>query len=151
MATLTKEDEMLTLEWIRVTDHKFDRDRSYLVRWGELENFHYHNTKVSHLTSMGNWVIQGEVVKTPDYAFPINSVKHRVVTETFSMGDKVHVDDPKTQHWTGTIVAKRNLSRIWIIRDSAGFGTDVNEKYFSKVSLQIPSTSRHLSNIDKEQ
>ena len=125
---------MITLEWTRVADHEFERGRSYLVKWGELNDFWSGNTKSACFNNRGDWVMGGEVVGVPDYAFPINSMKHKSTPKALSIGDKVHINHPKTQHWTGTIVAKRNLSRTWIVKDVVGFGTDVSEKYLTKAA-----------------
>ena len=61
-------------------------------------------------------------------------MKHKSTPETLSIGDKVHINHPKTPHWTGTIVAKRNRPGIWVIRNAAGFGNDVSEEYLTKAT-----------------
>ena len=133
---------MLTLEWMRVEGNKFEQDSSYLVKWGRLDSsFWSHNTKVCYLSVGGDWITKGEAVKKPDYAFPINSIKHKAAPEALSIGDKVHVNDPKTQYWIGTIVAKRNLPGIWVIRNSADFATDVSVVYLTRATLQTPPSS----------
>ena len=86
---------MLTLEWIRVADHEFEKGRSYLVKWGKLHYFLPDDTKVVLFSELGNWILGGEVIKAPDYVFPINLMKHRVAPETFSIGDKVHINSPE--------------------------------------------------------
>ena len=135
---------MITLEWTRVANHSLERGNTYLVKWGRLlSNFESRNTKACYLSEFGNWIVEGEVVSIPHYAFPINLTKHRTTRETFSIGDRVHINDPRTQHWTGTIVAKRNLSRIWVVKDGAGFGTDVNEDYLTKATSRTPPSSAH--------
>ena len=133
---------MLTLEWMRVEGSELERNSSYLVRWGRLiYNFTSHNTKVAYFSGMGYWLVEGKAVKVPDYVIPLNLMKHVAAPEAFSIGDRVHINDPKTQHWTGTVVAKRNLPGIWVIRNSVDFATDVSEGYLTRATLQTPPSS----------
>ena len=123
---------MITLEWVRVADHKLERDCWYLVKWGDLlSSFRADNTKVIHLDEQGNWMVEGSCIFPPDYAFNINYVKHKATPKKFSIGDVVNVNCPNTQLWIGTIVAKRNHSQIWVVRDATGFGMDMNVKYLT--------------------
>ena len=129
---------MFTLEWMPTVNHEFERDRSYLIKWGRLlSNFSSYNTKVAFLESQGNWLVEGECVKPPDYVFPINSTNHKTIPEEFSIGDKVHITDPRVQHWTGTIIAIRNLPGMWIVRNDSGFGVDVEERYLIKATPRV--------------
>ena len=131
--TLTKEDEMLPLEWMRVVDPRIEQGRSHLIKYGHILNsFLPSNTRMAHFSNQKNWIIDGECIETPNYVLPINSMKHSITPETFSIGDKVHITDPKVQHLTGIIVAKRNLPRIWVVKDGVGFGVDISESYLVK-------------------
>ena len=123
---------MITLEWTRVVDYGLKYDCWYLVKWGNLlSSFRPGNTKVCYLSGSGNWVMEGECMDTPNYAFNINYVKHKATPKRFSIGDVVNVNCPNTQLWIGTIVAKRSHSQIWVVRDSMGFGMDMNVKYLT--------------------
>ena len=75
--------------------------------------------------------------------FLLTSMKHKTTPETLSIGDKVHINHPKTLNWIGTIVAKRNLPGIWVIRNAAGFGNDVSEEYLTRETSLIPPSSDH--------
>ena len=131
--TLIKENEMLTLEWMRVTDPGLEQGRSHLVKYGHiLSGFLPSNTRMVHFSSQKKWLIDGEHIETPNWVLAINSMKHKAAPEKLSIGDKVHITNPRTQQWTGIIVAKRNLSEIWVVKDGAGFGVDVDEKHLTK-------------------